>query len=115
MARIIADIPTPYTPEQVNLILTRFFQQEGYIADLYLNEPIMGKGDGFLMAKQYVKAHHVPGTVHLEAWMMGSFGGENAYTGFVGIVVKIAAKKKIQELIDTVNGTSQRYFVPLMQ
>lgn len=111
MARFIVDVPTPYAPQHVDAIISRFCQQEGYSPTMWKNEMLMGKGDGFIMIRQFLKVLVSPGLVHIEAWIQNMGGREQSFDGFMGWAVKGAAKKKINNLVATLNGTAQVYAV----
>lgn len=107
MARYTIDIPTPYTPEEINNIINQFSQQEGFQFTNYKGEDVLKKGMGIMSAPQFIKVAIFPGTVHIEAWIKnailpGVYIGEMGLDGFYGWAIKATLKGRVDRLIQSI-------------
>ena len=107
--RFMVDVPTNYSPDQVNDIIAQFMKAEGFNHSMYRGEPILKKGLGFLTAPQFIKLDVQPGFLHIEAFLKyailpGVFVGEMGLDGFAGAIPKQMLKGRVDKLIAAVRG-----------
>ena len=69
--RFIVDIPTDYTVEQLDDIIERFMEANGYKRSPYKDETVFKKGISlFSSYPKCIKIEIRPGVVHLEAFLI---------------------------------------------
>lgn len=103
MARYVKELPVSKSPEQVQDIVTKFFDQEGFKQVTDKGEQVWKKGMGILTGPQYVSVKVLPGTVKVEAWIKfallpGVYIGETGLDGFVGAIPKSLLRGKVSRL-----------------
>lgn len=96
MGRSVFDVPTPYSPEQVNDILNQFTSMKKFRLVNYKGDQVLKKGDGFFTAAMYLKVLTSPGMVHIEAWIRAM--GEQGLDGFVGAIPKQMLRTAVNDL-----------------
>lgn len=101
MARYVQDVVLNKPDNFVFYIMNDFLQKNGFVLADWKGEPAYRAGDPMLTGYRYLKYSYTNGVFHLEAWMMGTFGGEWDLEGFVGIAQKGPYKNNLQLLIQT--------------
>lgn len=101
MARYVQDVVLNKPDNFVFYIMNDFLQKNGFVLADWKGEQAYRAGDPMLTGYRYLKYSYTNGVFHLEAWMMGTFGGEWDLEGFVGIAQKGPYKNNLQLLIQT--------------
>ena len=116
MARFVTDVPTGYTPQEVNTILSQFAQAEKFEYVNFRGENVFKKGSGWFTVPQCMKVDIYDGVVHIEAWIQnllipGVYLNEMDFDGYYGWIIKEAFKNLLNRLIQTI--AAKPPFVPM--
>lgn len=114
--------------EFVKFIVQDFFSKEGFIYTEYKGEYVWRKGNGWVIAPQFIKVDYINGQIHIEAWLKnvllpGVYFGEMNLKGGYGVLLKKELQKTVDMLIELLqqpvnqpayapNGTPQQDFNP---
>lgn len=101
MARYVQDVVLNKPDNFVFFIMNDFLQKNGFTLSDWRGEPAYRAGDPLLTGYRFLKYSYTNGVFHLEAWMMGTFGGEWNLEGFVAAAQKGPYKNNLQMLIST--------------
>ncbi|MDR1002934.1 MAG: DUF4190 domain-containing protein [Oscillospiraceae bacterium] len=108
--RFVAEFQINQPENFVAFIANDYFAKEGFKLVDYKGEAVWKRGDGFWVARQYMKVTYAAGgAVRVEAFMRGMFGGEMDLDGVYGWAVKAKMKKEVETLISLLcqqTGTS---------
>lgn len=104
MARWIRDEQVGKPDDFVHYIMQDFLQKNGFTQKEYKGEMLWQEGTGMLAPPRFFKYSYRNGIIHIEAWMKfawlpGVYSGENAMTGFVGMVPKKLFKESLENLV----------------
>ncbi|MDR2655247.1 MAG: hypothetical protein LBC56_04115 [Oscillospiraceae bacterium] len=102
--RTVIDLQLNKPDDFVWFIINDFCSKEGFIFKNRKGEDVWQGGYGMFTAALFMKIGYGNGSLHLEAWMGGAFGGESDLDSFVGF----AAKKAFRKSIDTLLGLLQQ-------
>lgn len=81
MARYMQDIPLNQPMDVVSDIMENFIYRNRYFRTDWNGEPVYLSTDSAEGGHRYFKWSYVNGVVHIEAWMKGTFGGEDDLNG----------------------------------
>lgn len=101
MARYVQDVVLNKPDNFVFYIMNDFLQKNGFEMSDWQGEPAYRAGDPMLTGYRFLKYSYTNGVFHLEAWMMGTLGGEWDLEGFVGAAQKGPYKNNLKLLIET--------------
>lgn len=101
MARFVRDLVINQPDDFVHFIMNDYLQKNQFIMADWKGEPAYRAGDAVLEGYKYLKWFYSNGTLHLEAWIKGTFGGEWNLDGFVGCMVKKPYKESLEQLFVT--------------
>lgn len=96
MARYMQDVPLHQPIDVVSEIMDQFLYRNRYFRTDWNGEPVYLSTDSAEGGHRYLKWSYVNGIVHMEAWMKGTFGGEDDLNGGGK---KKAYKDSIEQLI----------------
>lgn len=99
MARFIQDVVLNKPDNFVYFIMNDYLQKNGFVTSQWKGETAYRTGDGIIESCKYLNWTYTNGTLHLEAWMKGTFGGEWDLDGFVGCAFKKPYKNDLMQLI----------------
>jgi len=103
MSRYCHDFPTNKDSKQIGKITDTYLISEGFRYTSYNGEQVWQKGDGIMVAPQFIKVMTMPGFARVEAWIKfsvfpGVFVNEMDLEGAVGIAVKKFLKDRVRTL-----------------
>lgn len=81
MARYMQDVPLNQPIDVVSGIMENFIYRNRYFRTDWNGEPVYLSTDSAEGGHRYLKWSYVNGVVHIEAWMKGTFGGEDDLNG----------------------------------
>lgn len=99
MARYVQNVMLNKPNDFVFFMMNDWLQKNSFKASTWKGESVYRRGDGFFEGFRYLKYSYENGTIHLEAWMKGPFGGEQGLTGAWGWAIKAGYKSSIEQLI----------------
>lgn len=103
MSRYINDVLLNKPADFVTFMMNDYLQKNGFSMADYKGTPAYRAGDPMLEGYKYIVWGYNGSTLHVEAWMRGSFGGEMGLTGFVGILQKKPFKESLEQLFYLMN------------
>lgn len=98
MARYTKDLVLNKPEDFVSFMMNDYLNKNEFSMSDWKGEPAYRAGDPMLEGYKYMKWSYSNGTLHLEAWMKGSFGGEMGLDGFVGVLQKKPFKDSLEQL-----------------
>lgn len=98
MARYSKDLVLNKPEEFVTFIMNDYLQKNQFTMSDWKGEPAYRAGDAMMEGYKYLNWSYSDGTLHLEAWLKGTAGGEWNLDGFVGIVQKKPYKESLEQL-----------------
>lgn len=103
MSRYTNQIKSNRSQAELESIVEKFMQAEGFKSAPYKGENVWKKGSGILVAPQYLKTTITAGNVELEAFIKfallpGVFVGEFGIDGFFLVIPKKLLKKRVMAL-----------------
>lgn len=105
MARYMNTFETCLEPQESAAMVQQYMQREGFAYTQYNGgqEQVWKKGNGLMMAPQYVKVTHQDGRITVEAFLKfallpGVYVGEMGLTGFMAAPVKATLRTRVQQL-----------------
>lgn len=98
MARYTRDLVLNKPMDFVAYMMNDYLQKNGFSMSEWKGEPAYRAGDAMLEGYKYMKWYYDGYTLHVEAWMKGSFGGEMDLDGFVGALQKKPFKESLEQL-----------------
>ena len=101
MARYMQDVPLNQPIDVVGEIMENFLYRNRYFRTDWNGEPVYLSTDSAEGGHRYLKWSYVNGIVHIEAWMKGTFGGEDDLNGGGK---KKAYKDSLEQLIMTLQN-----------
>ncbi|MGN0431950.1 MAG: hypothetical protein ACI4EQ_06290 [Lachnospiraceae bacterium] len=81
MARYIQDVPLNQPLDVVSEIMENYIYRNRYFRTDWQGEPVYLSTDSAEGGERYFKWSYTNGTMHIEAWMKGSFGKESDLSG----------------------------------
>ncbi len=105
MARYTQDVVLNKPDDFVAFMMNDFLQKHSFTQKTWKGQPAYRRGDGFFEGYRFMTWNYNNGVLHLEAWLKGPFGGEQALTGFWGWAVKAGYKSDIDKLIELLHQT----------
>ncbi len=99
MARYTQDVVLNRPDDFVSFMMNDYLQKNSFSMSDWKGTPAYRRGDGFLEGFRYLTWNYTNGTLHLEAWLKGPFGGEHDLKGFWGWAVKAGYRSSLEELI----------------
>lgn len=100
MARYVKDMVLNKPDDFVQFIMNDYLQKNGFSMLDWKGEPAYRAGDAMMEGFKYLKWNYVGGTLHLEAWLKGTAGGEWDLDGFVGTLQKKPYKESLEQLFE---------------
>lgn len=100
MARYSKDLVLNKPEEFVTFIMNDYLQKNQFSMSDWKGEPAYRAGDAAMEGYKYLSWSYSNGTLHLEAWMKGTFGGEWNLDGFVGCLQKKPYKESLEKLFE---------------
>ena len=97
--RFVTDFIISQPAGYVETVSKNFLTSQGFSLVQYKGEYVWRKGTGLMTAPQFIKLAYINGSVHIEAWLCGIFGGEMGLTGFYGAIPKSILKGVVDNLI----------------
>ncbi len=104
MARYQNSFVSSKSPEEIQQVLTKFCEMEGFKFVTYKGEQVYKKGSGIMTAPQFVKVSVNGNQIFLEAWLKsallpGVYVGEMGLDGFAAAVPKSMLKTRVERLL----------------
>lgn len=92
----------------------QYLEAEGYHIDLYKQQEVYRKGNGFVSGPSFVRIAYSEGYLILSAWIKfallpGVFMGEMGITGFFGSLPKKKLKRRVDHIIEIIYATEEQY------
>ena len=100
MAKYTQDRYLDKPADFVDFMIKDYLEKTSFTQKTWKGSPVYRRGDGFFEGFRYLDWSYSNGTLHLEAWFKGPFGGEQGLTGFWGWGAKAAYRKEINQLIE---------------
>lgn len=100
MARYTQDVYLNKPVDFVEFMMKDYLEKSSFKPKTWKGTPVFRRGDGFFEGFRYMIWSYSNGTLHLEAWLKGPFGGEQGLDGFWGWAIKAAYRKDIEKLIE---------------
>lgn len=100
MARYIRDIYLGQPAGFVEFMMKDYLNKNSFSEKTWDGLPVNRRGAGFFEGFRYMIWNYSDGTLHLEAWFKGPFGGEQKLTGLWGWVAKTIYRREIDKLIE---------------
>lgn len=98
MARYVKDLVLNKPDDFVNFMMNDYLQKNQFAMSDWKGEPAYRAGDAMMEGYKFLKWSYINGTLHLEAWLKGSGGGEWNLDGFVGTLQKKPYKSSLEQL-----------------
>lgn len=98
MARYSKDLVLNKPEEFVTFMMNDYLQKNQFSMSDWKGEPAYRAGDAMMEGYKYLSWSYTDGTLHLEAWLKGTTGGEWDLDGFVGCVQKKPYKESLEQL-----------------
>ncbi len=103
MARYNNEFTTSRSIDEVKNFVNSFMVREGFKSVNFKGEIVWKKGQGLLVAPQFIKTVISEKKVRLEAWIKyallpGVYIGEMGLTGAMGFAMKRVLRKRVEEL-----------------
>ena len=98
MARYVKDLVLNKPEDFVSFMMNDYIQKNQFAMSDWNGEPAYRAGDAMLEGYKFLKWSYENGTLHLEAWMKGTAGGEWNLDGFVGTLQKKPYKNSLEQL-----------------
>lgn len=99
MARYVKDLVLNKPDDFVSFMMNDYLQKNQFSMSDWKGEAAYRAGDPMMEGYKYLKWHYSNGTLHLEAWLKGSFGGEWNLEGFVGTLQKKPYRASLEQLM----------------
>ncbi len=104
MARYQNSFVSSKSPEEIQQVLTKFCEMEGFKFVTYKGEQVYKKGSGIMTGPQFVKVTVNGNQILLEAWIKyallpGVYVGEMGITGAMGFALKSILKTRVERLL----------------
>lgn len=99
MARYIQDIYLGQPTDFVEFMMKDYLDKNSFSEKIWYGSPVNRKARGFFEVRRFMVWSYSDGTLHLEAWIQGPFGGEQTLTGLWGWVTKVSYRREIKKLI----------------
>ncbi len=99
MARYSKDLVLNKPEEFVTFMMNDYLQKNQFSMSDWKGEPAYRAGDAAMEGYKFLSWSYSNGTLHLEAWMKGTFGGEWNLDGFVGCLQKKPYKESLEQLL----------------
>lgn len=100
MARYVKDLVLNKPEDFVSFMMNDYLQKNQFAMSDWKGEAAYRAGDPMMEGYKYLKWHYSDGTLHLEAWLKGSFGGEWNLDGFVGTLQKKPYRASLEQLFE---------------
>lgn len=98
MARYVKDLTLNKPENFVTFMMNDYLQKNQFTMSDWKGAPAYRAGDAMMEGFKYLNWSYDGSTLHLEAWMKGSFGGEMGLDGFVGCLQKKPYKESLEAL-----------------
>lgn len=98
MARYVKDLVLNKPDDFVNFMMNDYLQKNQFAMSDWKGEPAYRAGDAMMEGYKFLKWSYINGTLHLEAWLKGTGGGEWNLDGFVGTLQKKPYKNSLEQL-----------------
>lgn len=98
MARYIKDLVLNKPEDFVSFMMNDYLQKNQFKMSEWKGKPAYRAGDAMMEGYKFIQWSYSNGTLHLEAWLKGSFGGEWNLDGFVGTLQKKPFKNSLEQL-----------------
>ncbi len=98
MARYVRDLVLNKPDDFVSFMMNDYLQKNKFSMSDWKGEPAYRAGDVMMEGYKYLKWSYSNGTLHVEAWLKGSFGKEMGLTGFVATFQKKPFRDSLEQL-----------------
>lgn len=98
MARYVKELTINKPDDFVTFMMNDYLQKNQFTMSDWKGEAAYRAGDAMMEGYKYLKWSYDGSTLHLEAWMKGTFGGEWNLDGFVGCLQKKPYKESLEAL-----------------
>lgn len=98
MAKYQKELVLNKPEEFIHFMMNDYLQKNQFTMSEWKGEPAYRAGDAMMEGFKYLNWSYANGTLHLEAWMKGTFGGEWDLDGFVGCMMKKPYKASLEQL-----------------
>lgn len=98
MAKYQKELVLNKPEEFIRFMMNDYLQKNQFTMSEWKGEPAYRAGDAMMEGFKYLNWSYTNGTLHLEAWMKGTFGGEWDLDGFVGCMMKKPYKASLEQL-----------------
>ena len=98
MARYVKDLVLNKPDDFVSFMMNDYLQKNKFSMSDWKGEPAYRAGDAMMEGYKYLKWSYSNGTLHVEAWLKGSFGKEMGLTGFVATFQKKPFRDSLEQL-----------------
>ena len=98
MARYVRDLVLNKPDDFVSFMMNDYLQKNKFSMSDWKGEPAYRAGDAMMEGYKYLKWSYSNGTLHVEAWLKGSFGKEMGLTGFVATFQKKPFRDSLEQL-----------------
>lgn len=101
MARYVKELVLNKPDSFVSFIMEDYLRKNDFkMSEWKKKESAYRAGDRVLEGYKFLKWSYINGTLHIEAWIKGSFGKEMGLTGFVAAVQKGPYRKSLEQLFE---------------
>lgn len=98
MARYVRELVLNKPDDFVSFMMNDYLQKNKFSMSDWKGEPAYRAGDAMMEGYKYLKWSYSNGTLHVEAWLKGSFGKEMGLTGFVATLQKKPFRDSLEQL-----------------
>lgn len=98
MARYVKELVLNKPDDFVSFMMNDYLQKNKFSMSDWKGEPAYRAGDAMMEGYKYLKWSYSNGTLHIEAWLKGSFGKEMGLTGFVATLQKKPFRDSLEQL-----------------
>ena len=98
MARYVRELVLNKPDDFVSFMMNDYLQKNKFSMSDWKGEPAYRAGDAMMEGYKYLKWSYSNGTLHVEAWLKGSFGKEMGLTGFVATFQKKPFRDSLEQL-----------------
>lgn len=98
MSRYTYDLKLDKPADFVEFMMNDYLDKNGFSVSEWKKQQVYRAGDAMLEGYKYMTWNYRNGVLHVEAWLMGTFGREMGLKGFVGCLQKKPFKKSLENL-----------------
>ncbi len=98
MSRYTYDLKLDKPVDFVEFMMNDYLDKNGFSVYEWKKQQVYRAGDAMLEGYKYMTWNYRNGVLHVEAWLLGTFGREMGLKGFVGCLQKKPFKKSLENL-----------------